>query len=80
MASIINTTIPRWARKLGQWQQQLLSDTRQRDALPPRHDSRHRRWRKAEHCIPGGLASLRHRYRRASGQILPKQKRQAQLR
>ncbi len=29
------TTIPRSGAQLSQWQQQLLSDTRQRDALPP---------------------------------------------
>ncbi|EDR2658705.1 TPA: exonuclease subunit SbcC, partial [Salmonella enterica] len=65
--------------QLSQWQQQLLSDTRQRDALPPLTLDLTPQALAEARALHTRQRPLRHRLAALQGQILPKQKRQAQL-
>ncbi|EKJ0549178.1 exonuclease subunit SbcC [Salmonella enterica] len=65
--------------QLSQWQQQLLSDTRQRDALPPLTLDLTPEALAEARALHTRQRPLRHRLAALQGQIVPKQKRQAQL-
>ncbi|HCI7688165.1 TPA: exonuclease subunit SbcC [Salmonella enterica] len=65
--------------QLSQWQQQLLSDTRQRDALPPLTLDLTPQALAEARALHTRQRPLRHRLAALQGQILPKQKRQASL-
>lgn len=65
--------------QLSQWQQQLLSDMRQRDALPPLTLDLTPQALAEARALHTRQRPLRHRLAALQGQILPKQKRQASL-
>ncbi len=79
VASIINTTILNDRAQLSQCRQQQLSDTRQRDALPPLTPDLHATGAGGSQSIAYRQRPLRHRLAALSGANSPKQKRQAQL-